>query len=163
MKLLHQICLGILVGAILVLVGCASGPTAAESDAFRKAVEETWELYSESILNEDTELFVSIHDENIVKMPPGKPVSLGSKALGKLIQGAFDALDYESFSIKLEDTQVDGNLGVAWGTYTFRATVTASGATINYDGKYLTVFKRQPDGSWKALRDCYNSNVPPPK
>ena len=29
------------------------------------------------------------------------------------------------------------------------------------DGKYLTIFKRQPDGSWKAYRDCFNSNNSP--
>ena len=27
-------------------------------------------------------------------------------------------------------------------------------------GKYLTVFKKQPDGSWKAVADMINSDLP---
>jgi ketosteroid isomerase-like protein len=34
------------------------------------------------------------------------------------------------------------------------------GEPIPYDGKFLTIFKRQSDGSWKIHRDIYNSNVP---
>jgi ketosteroid isomerase-like protein len=37
----------------------------------------------------------------------------------------------------------------------------AGGPESLFDGKFLTVFKRQPDGSWKIYRDCFNSNVPP--
>ena len=28
-------------------------------------------------------------------------------------------------------------------------------------GKYLTILKKQTDGSWKIYRDCFNSDVPP--
>jgi ketosteroid isomerase-like protein len=28
--------------------------------------------------------------------------------------------------------------------------------------KYLTIYRRQPDGSWKIYRDISNSNEPPP-
>lgn len=27
-------------------------------------------------------------------------------------------------------------------------------------GKYLTVFRKQADGSWKIFRDCFNLDVP---
>jgi len=27
-------------------------------------------------------------------------------------------------------------------------------------GKYLTVFRKQPDGSWKAVADMINSDLP---
>ena len=27
-------------------------------------------------------------------------------------------------------------------------------------GKYLTVFTKQPDGSWKAIADAFNSDPP---
>jgi ketosteroid isomerase-like protein len=35
------------------------------------------------------------------------------------------------------------------------------GEPIFVDGKYLTIYKKQADGSWKISHDCYNSNVPP--
>jgi hypothetical protein len=43
-----------------VLVGCASGPTAAESDAFREAVEETFKTYSGAKMKGNKELNIII-------------------------------------------------------------------------------------------------------
>jgi len=32
----------------------------------------------------------------------------------------------------------------------------AGGESIQLEGKYLVVFQKQPDGSWKAARDIWN-------
>jgi ketosteroid isomerase-like protein len=37
------------------------------------------------------------------------------------------------------------------------------GREIKDKGKFVVVWKRQADGSWKIVRDVYNSDVPPPK
>ena len=37
----------------------------------------------------------------------------------------------------------------------------ASGKTVVYKGKYLTVWKKQADGSRKVLYDVFNSDLPP--
>ena len=40
----------------------------------------------------------------------------------------------------------------------------AGGETIAMpDGKALTLYKKQADGSWKIAYDCFNANVPPAK
>jgi len=51
----------------------------------------------------------------------------------------------------------------AFGRCNFTATMTpkAGGEPIFTDGKALTLYKRQADGSWKLYWDCWNSNVPP--
>ena len=36
----------------------------------------------------------------------------------------------------------------------------ASGKTNHDKGKYLTVWKKQADGSWKVLYDMFNSDLP---
>jgi ketosteroid isomerase-like protein len=36
----------------------------------------------------------------------------------------------------------------------------ASGETASFKGKYLTVWKKQADGSWKVLYDMFNSDLP---
>jgi ketosteroid isomerase-like protein len=35
------------------------------------------------------------------------------------------------------------------------------GKAMNDVGKYVAVWKKQPDGSWKMIRDIYNSDLPP--
>lgn len=52
-------------------------------------------------------------------------------------------------------------MAFARGTYSVKRTPVAGGETVETDGKYMTIFKRQADGSWKIYRDIFNSNVPP--
>ncbi len=46
-----------------------------------------------------------------------------------------------------------GDLGYTQGSFTIRYTNPATKAAVSYSGYYLTVFKKQSDGSWKAIED----------
>ena len=50
------------------------------------------------------------------------------------------------------DVAASGELGYTYGKYTFSA-VDTSGAAINADGIFHTVWKKQPDGEWKFVWD----------
>ena len=52
------------------------------------------------------------------------------------------------------------DLGYTWGEYQFRETGLNGPGPVHY-GKYLTVWKRQPDGSWKFVVDAGNPSPPP--
>jgi ketosteroid isomerase-like protein len=36
-----------------------------------------------------------------------------------------------------------------------------TGKTVSDKGKYVTVWKKQKDGSWKVLLDVFNTDLPP--
>jgi ketosteroid isomerase-like protein len=57
------------------------------------------------------------------------------------------------------DVSRGGDFGYSSGTYeyTFKD---AKGKPVIDRGKYLTVWKKQPDGNWKAVADIYNSDLP---
>ena len=48
------------------------------------------------------------------------------------------------------------------GTYSMTMSDPKSGKPVTDNGKYLTVFKKQADGKWKAVADMINSDGPPP-
>jgi ketosteroid isomerase-like protein len=50
------------------------------------------------------------------------------------------------------DVAASGDLGHTYGKYTFSA-VTPSGKTIQAEGVFNTVWKRQADGNWKFVWD----------
>lgn len=58
------------------------------------------------------------------------------------------------------DISKSGDLGYTWGTFRFQTT-DAAGKPIAHHGKYLTVWKLQPDGSWKFVADIGNPAPPP--
>ncbi len=127
------------------------------------AIEDVLNLYAVALNTGDLELWLSLHTDDIVKMPPNAPASFGQEQLRANMEPAFDNFTFE-MAIYPKDTQVDGDLGYSWCTYTVAMTPKAGGETIisEPDGKALGIYKRQADGSWKLSHDCFNSNVPPP-
>jgi len=127
------------------------------------AIEEIGNLYALALNTGDLELWLSLHTDDVIKMPPNAPASFGQEQLRANMEPAFDNFTFE-MALYPEETQVSGDLGFARCTYTVSITPKAGGETIisEPDGKALTIYKRQADGSWKISHDCYNSNVPPP-
>ncbi len=124
------------------------------------ALEVALNQYAVALHAGDLELWLSLHADDVVKMPPDTPATYGIEALRARMEPVFDNFTFEMVLFP-EETQVDGDLGFAWGNYTLSLIPKAGGDTAYIDGKYLTISKRQPDGSWKISYDCYNSNVPP--
>ncbi|MEE8586821.1 MAG: hypothetical protein V3T83_18425 [Acidobacteriota bacterium] len=61
------------------------------------------------------------------------------------------------------EVEVAGDWAFDRGTYTITLTPKAGGEPVFEDeAKYLTITKRQPDGSWKIYRTISNSDRPLP-
>jgi ketosteroid isomerase-like protein len=71
----------------------------------------------------------------------------------------FDQFSDEGNSV-VEDVRVSGGLAVARGTAEGKAGLKAGGGSAQYKYKWMTAFQRQPDGSWKAFEDIWNSDLP---
>ncbi|MHC4256453.1 MAG: YybH family protein, partial [Planctomycetota bacterium] len=125
------------------------------------ALNEALNQYAVAVNTGDFELWLSLHSDDVVKMPPDTPATIGIEELRANNEALFDNFTLE-MALFPEETHADGDLGYTWGNYTFLLTPKAGGEPIYMDGKYLTISKRQPDGSWKISHDCFNSNVPPP-
>jgi ketosteroid isomerase-like protein len=59
------------------------------------------------------------------------------------------------------DVAASGDLGYTWGRYEFRSPG-AEGRERIAGGYYLTIWKRQPDGSWKFALDTGTPDRPKP-
>jgi len=156
--------------AALTLLACAQQTTpvaeevvTTEADvaAFEAAVLDVWVTYSATVNAGDVDGWIALWDDDGVRMAPNAPAARGKQAIRESVSGVFLSVDFEEFTINNEEVQVSGDFGFARGNYSF-VTVMAEGDPVPFEGKYLTIFKRQPDGSWKAYRDCFNSNTPPP-
>ena len=69
-------------------------------------------------------------------------------------------------SLKFQANKVDvassGDLAFTQGTYTLTMTDPHTGKVINDHGSFVTTYRKQSDGSWKAVADIATSDVPPP-
>ena len=60
------------------------------------------------------------------------------------------------------DVRVAGAFAMAKGTFEGTSTPKAGGAAVPVKGKFVTLYERQANGSWKAVWDIFNSDLPAP-
>ncbi|MCF7796233.1 MAG: nuclear transport factor 2 family protein [Lentisphaeria bacterium] len=58
------------------------------------------------------------------------------------------------------DVAASGDLGWTWGRYTFSFQDADGIDRVNY-GKYLNIWKKQPDGTWRVVVDMGNQSPAP--
>jgi uncharacterized protein (TIGR02246 family) len=67
----------------------------------------------------------------------------------------------------LQFTQVEvdgsGDMAYVYGTYSMAMTVSEGEEPANDRGKYIEIWRRQADGSWKVALDIFNSDMPLPE
>jgi len=125
-----------------------------------KTVAALYREYEASVLAGDVERWVAQWVEDGVQLPPDFPMNVGRDQIREWMEGMFESFRFLEFDIAEEDVEASGDVASAYGTYTWLAEPRAGGDQISYDGKFLTLFRKQPDGSWKIYRDVFNSNVP---
>jgi uncharacterized protein (TIGR02246 family) len=151
-----KVLIGIVVAAAIALSGCATmakGGTEADEEAIR----EIWRTYCEARVAGDADLWLSLWDPEGIQLPPGSPAR-GKDVLDELVPKGFAAGSVSSMNIYPEEITVAGDWAYSRGTYDSDRVV--EGKAVRVEGKFLTIFRRQPDGSWKIYRDCFNSSVP---
>ncbi len=107
-------------------------------------------------------LVALIYAEDAVRMPPDEPMVKGKAALLARRKKGAELYTYQLDNVA-EDVQVDGDLAFMRGTIAGTATPKAGGEPIQVKGKWMAVYKRQVDGSWKCIADIYNRDNPLPE
>ena len=160
MKSVHPF---LLVGILLTFV-CAlpASESTAETPAIdleseRDALMAADKAWSESI--DDTDAFLSFVAEGAHFMPFGAPLARGDG-----IRTTWEGLtSMPGFGLEWQATGAEvaasGDIGYTIGT--FELTAEQDGTAMLTEGKYVTVWHKQADGSWKVQVDCFNANGPP--
>ncbi|MGI9569801.1 MAG: YybH family protein [Desulfobulbia bacterium] len=125
--------------------------------SFSAAVEEIFDTYSSANMNKDVEGWIALWDEEGIKMVPNLPSIYGKSAIGEFKRKKSQSPGELTMSIEVEDAQEAGDFGFAHGTY-FVSVKPKNGAAKSKQGKFLTIFKKQTDGSWKIYRDSVSTN-----
>jgi len=92
-------------------------------------------------------------------MPPNAPAVRGHEAL----TAAGDP--FPPFSdFRQESLEMEGFGDLAFSRDEYSVTIAPPGKPVFKDkGKVITIWRKQPDGSWKMFREIWNSDLPAPK
>jgi ketosteroid isomerase-like protein len=159
MKRRVMLLLAVAVGVALVC-GCATTGSQG-TDADTAAIRQIWTNYVAFAEKGDAAAWLGQWDKDGIQMPPDAPART-KQQLDTVIPAAFKArTDANTMKMVLDAQEITIADGWAYsrGVYTQDLTNKTTGVVMHVDGKFLTIFKRQADGTWKIYRDCYNSNV----
>lgn len=143
------------VGMLAMTLACSKDTSVADAQAI-KDKEAAW---SKDAASKDPVKFTAYYADDATFLMPNEPILHGAStvraAIGPMMQDKNFALTFQ-----VDKVEVSGDLAYSQGTYNSTMSDPKTGNPAQDKGKFLTVWKRQADGSWKAIEDMYNSDLP---
>lgn len=135
------------------------GATAPASNAeARKFIDSITVRYIDAVTKGDVATISSFYTEDTEILAPNAKATHGRAEMDKANTDMFKSMKV-ALKLATEDVQTSGDFAVHTGTYDQTLTP-KTGKPIHDVGKYLLVWKRQADGSWKVFREIYNTDLP---
>jgi uncharacterized protein (TIGR02246 family) len=153
--------LSVAASIVLAIAGCNRAADAHEADV--KALQANEAQWNQDFLSKDPDKLAAHYADDAVLMVSGSPPAAGINA----IRITMKQMESDpAFLIKFQPSKVDiaksGDLAYTQGSYTLTATDPLTKQVINDHGSYVTTYRKQQDGTWKAVADIATSEVPPP-
>ncbi len=120
-----------------------------------QTVRDTDEQWSKAAAAKDVEKTISFYSDDAVVLPPNAPAVTTKEGRRELWKGFLDSLSAINWKTTRVEVANSGELAYLTGTYE----MTGKDGTKDR-GKYLEVFKKQPDGSWRCGADMFSSDLP---
>jgi ketosteroid isomerase-like protein len=124
-------------------------------------IEAGNKAYVQTLLKGDATAAASYYDENAVSLSSNMPMVKGRAAIEKSLTGLIQpGLKLKEFTTTTISVEGAGDIAVELGRAFL--TIEMNGKVIADTGKYLTVWKKQADASWKIAYDSYSTDIPAP-
>lgn len=143
-------CAALVLPSVVMAQPCES--EAHVSDA-KAAIAQVWAKYETARNDGDFEAWLALWDPNGLKMAPDRPVIAGTDQMRAMIDwGEQDAV----LDVQPQETEVFGPWAYSRGVYSMDLRDHRGGVVDHIEGKFLSIFRQQPDGSWLLYRDIDN-------
>jgi ketosteroid isomerase-like protein len=140
--------------------GCQQAGSVSDQDkaAIQKAHDEFARMFAAE-KPDPAGLVAMYYADDATVLPPNMPAANGKDA----IIAAFTAMGgVKTFKNGPLTISGSGDMAFVNATFDMTMAVPVTGEVVADKGKYLEVWKKQSDGSWKAIRDMWSSDEPPP-
>lgn len=150
---------GLLIGALAM---AQAGPAASDPEAAKEAIRKADLALGQALAERNREAFRALLAEDVVSFPGSTPAR-GPDAFLKNWEPLF-ADPKRSLTWRPEEVHVSasGDLGYSIGSYE-RAGPDPDGKFFRGTGTYVSIWKKQPNGSWKLAVDIGTPPAPKEK
>ena len=113
--------------------------------------------FADAFNRADWDAVAGMYTSDAVVLPPNMDL-----ARGPAIRATFAGFEPMKPNMTITTDSVVQSCDVAYeyGTYDMR--LTGPDGPMNDRGKYVTIWRKQPDGTWKISLDMFNTSMPSP-
>lgn len=158
----------LIVAALALVAGCAPPESTDMADeapmvdvaAFEASLNALQDAYIAAYNGGDAAGIAALFAADGRLSPPMSP-ALDVAGIEATYAASFAAGIPMVLEVMREDFLLTDGMAVAWGTFEVTATP-PEGESFVTSGRYGSVMRMDPDGTWKLFRHMYNYEVPPP-
>ena len=125
------------------------------------AIRSSFSAYVAAFNTGEANALPAFFTDDAIWLPPNAPAIVGREAIRSFVQN-----NNEQFTEELTAEVVEADVAGDWAflRMTYGATMTpkTGGESMELSGKWVNIWRRQPDGSWKIYREIWNTNQPMP-
>jgi ketosteroid isomerase-like protein len=157
---MKRVLLSISALTILAVFTPTSAPVVASQETDVNSLRAAQQAAIEAFASKNPDRMVSAYSADATLMFPNSPILQGEN-----LRAAIKALAADpNFSIRFTTDKAEvaksGELGYTRGTYTMTMSDPSTKKPLREKGKYVTIYARQGDGSWKMIEDIDNPDSP---
>jgi uncharacterized protein (TIGR02246 family) len=140
--------------ALLLLAAAPAGPNPVQQHIaeVRTAIDAGNAAYIATQQHGDAKAFAALYADNAASIGTDGSVTRGRAAIEAAAAASLASSTFLKGTITTTDLAVDGDTAYEEGTYLFSIKPKDRPAA-DYTGRYLTIWTRQQDGSWKIQTD----------
>jgi uncharacterized protein (TIGR02246 family) len=148
------------VGVAMTLAMLAAGCTkftqsgSGDADGIKQAIKADEKNWNQQFKSNDLEGLLGHYADGAYFVAPGSKPANGSTEVRKTYAAG---LSDQNFAISFASDKIDvagsGDLAYARGRFMEKYTDPKTQKAVTDNGSYLTVYRKQSDGSWKAVED----------
>jgi uncharacterized protein (TIGR02246 family) len=148
----------VLLALTFTFLSCATPSEEMDVATVRKAIEETNTQFVQAFQQGDAAAVAALYTEEAVLLPPNSGIIRGRTAVEETFKSLIE-MGVKDLSLTTVDVGGSGDMAYEIGRYAL--TVQPEGQAAMADsGKYVVVWKKQVDGSWKLHVDIWNTSLP---
>ena len=129
------------------------------SDEVEALISKTGDQWAQHWNAGELDKLIQSYASDAVYMPPHHAAVHGRDAIHEYLKGP---LRHGVRDLAYEVTFIKHSGDLAYDVWRYSMSLPEPDGTMRKDrGKYLTVWRRQADGQWRIVADCWSSDLPP--
>jgi ketosteroid isomerase-like protein len=148
-------------GILIAMFALSMALFAQDTEAVKAKIEKLDKVYEKAMLDNDVETMLSMYANDVISMPSYQPTVRGITRIRELSETqSKSGWETKKFILTITDVLTAGDLAIEIGNYD----MIMSGPNVpewKDNGKYLTVWEMQKDGSLKIKVETWNTNRNP--